>query len=410
MIQLTALVSVFALSNSFIRPFNCRVLREKSLSLNSKSENEIDKFSTLIIGAGISGLACAKVLSGSSSPSFLIVDKEDKVGGRVQTDLEAGYMLDRGFQIFINSYPQVVDDKYNLFDSDKLGLAKFNPGALVRLNNQFYKVSDPLRQPNELFSILFTPIGSFVDKLLVGIYSIAIKFISYSDIKNSGKGKEKTTVSFLKEDIKISDSMINSFFKPFYQGIFLSPLELQSSRMFQLVFKVLSQGYGCLPAKGMQSIPDQIYESIASKSSKNNVLLLQTSVNKIDIVADPQSKAGHKFIVHATQTSTTMTIERRFEVENVVVATDSPSAKKILDTMKVLKAGNDRSFNKSFFSKVFSSLASPDEPVKCNFDYSFSGISNRSSTCLYYGFEGKELPNVLLLEALLNVISLRTIA
>ena len=37
----------------------------------------------------------------------------------------------------------------------------------------------------------------------------------------------------------ISPLMINRFFKPFFQGIFLSPLNLQSSRMFEFVFKVL---------------------------------------------------------------------------------------------------------------------------------------------------------------------------
>lgn len=36
----------------------------------------------------------------------------------------------------------------------------------------------------------------------------------------------------------ISPLMINRFFKPFFQGIFLSPLDLQSSRMFEFVFKV----------------------------------------------------------------------------------------------------------------------------------------------------------------------------
>ena len=36
----------------------------------------------------------------------------------------------------------------------------------------------------------------------------------------------------------LSDSMIDRFFNPFYQGIFLSPLSEQSSRMFGFLFKV----------------------------------------------------------------------------------------------------------------------------------------------------------------------------
>ena len=225
---------------------------------------------------------------------------------------------------------------------------------------------------------------------MVGIYSVAIKFISYNDIKNVREGNEKNTLSFLREEIKISDSMIDSFFKPFYQGIFLSPLELQSSRMFQFVFKVLSQGYGCLPAKGMQSIPDQICESIA-KTCNNDFLLLQTSVNEIEVIEDSKSELGHKFVVYATQTSMTKKVERRFEVENIVVATDSPSAKAILNT---IKTSNDRKAKKGFFSKIFSNSV-PKESAKLNFDFSFDAINNRSSTCLYYGFEGKLLSNIL---------------
>lgn len=37
---------------------------------------------------------------------FLLLEASDGVGGRVRTDTEAGFLLDRGFQIFLTSYPE----------------------------------------------------------------------------------------------------------------------------------------------------------------------------------------------------------------------------------------------------------------------------------------------------------------
>ena len=102
----------------------------------------------VIIGGGISGLACAKelldngendilVLEGSSSflcrLSLLILSSppriaSDGLGGRVRTDEVDGYLLDRGFQVFIESYPEAQA----LFDYPSLQLKQFWPGALVR--------------------------------------------------------------------------------------------------------------------------------------------------------------------------------------------------------------------------------------------------------------------------------------
>ena len=42
------------------------------------------------------------------------------------------------------------------------------------------------------------------------------------------------------------------------QGIFLSPLKEQSSRMFEFVFKMFAVGSAALPEGGMGQVPEQI--------------------------------------------------------------------------------------------------------------------------------------------------------
>lgn len=95
-----------------------------------KSVRVVPKAKVIIIGSGMSGLACAIDLLKAGCSDFLIVDSADAPGGRVRTDEVDGYLLDRGFQVFIDSYPEAI----SLFDNDykPLNLKSFWPGALVR--------------------------------------------------------------------------------------------------------------------------------------------------------------------------------------------------------------------------------------------------------------------------------------
>ena len=50
-------------------------------------------------------MACAVKLAEKGIP-FQILEASDGVGGRVRTDVVDGFLLDRGFQIFLTSYPE----------------------------------------------------------------------------------------------------------------------------------------------------------------------------------------------------------------------------------------------------------------------------------------------------------------
>ena len=58
----------------------------------------------VIVGAGLSGLACARRLAKAGLP-FTIHEASNGPGGRVRTDLVEGFRLDRGFQVFLPAYP-----------------------------------------------------------------------------------------------------------------------------------------------------------------------------------------------------------------------------------------------------------------------------------------------------------------
>ena len=96
---------------------------------SSKGVRKIPKVKVIIIGTGMSGLASAIELQKAGCTDFLIVDSADAPGGRVRTDIVDGFLLDRGFQVFIDSYPE----SNSIFDNDysELQLKSFWPGALV---------------------------------------------------------------------------------------------------------------------------------------------------------------------------------------------------------------------------------------------------------------------------------------
>lgn len=73
--------------------------------------------------AGVAGLSCAKHLQ-SRGINFSILEAADDVGGRVRSDKLDGFILDRGFQIFLTSYPTAKA----MLDYDALNLQPFYAG------------------------------------------------------------------------------------------------------------------------------------------------------------------------------------------------------------------------------------------------------------------------------------------
>ena len=60
----------------------------------------------VIVGAGISGLQAARLLE-IQGATYLLLEKSNKIGGRVQSETVDGYVLDHGFQVLQTAYPEV---------------------------------------------------------------------------------------------------------------------------------------------------------------------------------------------------------------------------------------------------------------------------------------------------------------
>ncbi|MEF8771164.1 NAD(P)/FAD-dependent oxidoreductase [Halodesulfurarchaeum sp.] len=205
--------------------------------------------SVAVIGAGLAGLETARQLA-RAGPDVDVYEAEPSVGGRVQTDTEAGYTIDRGFQVLFTSYPEAK----RALDFAALDLKRFPAGAIVCRPNHRSVVADPLRDPFRAIETAFSRDLTVGDKLEVLRLRLALKGKSREDVYS---GTDETIVSYLR-DKGFSDRFIESFAAPFYGGITLDRSLKTSSRVFQFTFRMLTEGVAAIPETGMQAIPRQL--------------------------------------------------------------------------------------------------------------------------------------------------------
>ncbi|XP_060192866.1 15-cis-phytoene desaturase, chloroplastic/chromoplastic [Lycium barbarum] len=279
------------------------------ISFNSPLPNQTSNPKTtgvIVIGGGLAGLAASTRLQADNIP-FLLLEASDAVGGRVRTDIIDGYTLDRGFQIFITGYPEAR----KILDYDSLDLRKFYSGAQVYYGGRFHTVADPLRHFSDSLQSLTNPIGTVVDKLLIGLTRLNVLTKEDDEILSA---EEVPTIDLLKK-IGFSDTILERFFRPFFGGIFFDRELQTTSRLFNFIFKCLALGDNTLPAKGIAAIPEQL----ASKLPLDSILF-NTRVVSVDLESNSSSRMRVKL-------QNGEMLESEF---GVILAVEEPEAVKLL--------------------------------------------------------------------------------
>lgn len=207
---------------------------------------------TIIVGAGPAGLACALQCQ-KNDKQFLLVELSDRVGGRVGSIQEDGFIFDLGFQVYNTAY-EITN---SLLDLDNIRLNHFRPGAMIHDGASFQIISDPFRDVSQVFKTLFSNIMTMNDK--VKVLKLKNSLNGYR-IDRDTEG-DMNTYEFLL-DQGFSDRMIEMFFRPFFSGIFLETKLETSSRFFKYVFSMFSIGLASLPERGMQAIPNDMLSRI----------------------------------------------------------------------------------------------------------------------------------------------------
>ena len=252
-----------------------------------------------VVGAGVSGLVAAKVLEAHGFRS-VVIERTDRVGGRVKTDVVDGFQLDHGFQVLLTSYPEAQKH----LDYKALELQKILPGASIFFNKKQKIIGDPLKSISFLFPTLFSGIGFFSDKLRILQLNQILKRKNLSDIFSD---TEKSTFSYLQE-FGFSNEMIRDFFTPFFGGIFLESKLETSSRMFEFVYKMFGDGDASLPKSGMEAIPKQLYENLNDTTFAFNTNV--ASIKEGEITLEDQTKLQSHVTIVATDACDLMSSDK----------------------------------------------------------------------------------------------------
>ena len=257
-----------------------------------------DRAEVVVVGAGLAGLACALDLV-ALGRDVRLVEASDGVGGRVRTDAVDGFLLDRGFQVILEAYPELR----RRVDLKALDLKAFYPGALVRIGNEVHRMADPGLEMADALRSITAPVGTFADKLRVARLR---QEVVGGDAERLLEAPAGTTEEVLRE-AGFSEGMIDRFFRPFFGGVLLDPTLGVSGRLFRYYFRMFAEGTSSLPATGMEALPRQLAARLPEGTLQLNHPVRKVTASRVEF------EGGGSL-----------------EAEAVVVAVEGPEAARLL--------------------------------------------------------------------------------
>jgi len=226
----------------------------------------------IVIGAGLAGLVCARVLHEAGRP-VTVLEASDGVGGRVRTDEVDGFLLDRGFQVLLTAYPAAQ----RWFDEQALELHSFSPGVVVHRAGRSVRLADPFRAPIAAARSLLSPTVRLTDALRLLGWRRRILARSGRSV---AERPQVTTAERLRE-IGFSAALTDGFFRPFLAGTFFDADLTTSSRVTELVFRCFFRGDVAVPARGMGELGRRLAAGLPAGTVR-----LHTRVERIRTVLD----------------------------------------------------------------------------------------------------------------------------
>jgi phytoene dehydrogenase-like protein len=180
--------------------------------------------------------------------------------------------------------------------------------------------------------------------------------------------EETTTIDALRHRWKFSDRMIDRFFRPFFGGIFFDTALQASSRMFEFVFKMFSEGQTVLPATGMEALPRQLAADLPASGLRLNTTV--TAINGQQVTLDDGSA---------------------LEAPAVVVATEAPAAQQLIQDIQPTAA---RSTTCLYYAATNSPLDAPLLVLNGDGDGPINNLCVPSDVAPSYAPEGRALISV----------------
>ena len=115
--------------------------------------------------------------------------------------------------------------------------------------------------------------------------------VGCGSLEDLNKRPEKTTLAKLYEE-GFSDRTVDRFFRPFLGGVFLESELSTSSRKFEFVFRMFSQGDAAMPANGMGAIAVQLADNLPD-TVQTNTRVVEVRPNLVRLEGGEESTASN---------------------------------------------------------------------------------------------------------------------
>lgn len=202
----------------------------------------------LVVGAGLAGLTCAVELE-SLGLAVRVLERADRVGGRIRTQRIDGFLCDVGFQLLNPAYPQVRRS----IDVGALGLQQFAAGVRVDQGERSVRLGDPRREPRLLGPTLRS--GLLDVREIAGLLRWAAPVVVAP--RRTIRAEDRT-VAEAWDAAGVRGPLRRQVLQPFLSGVLADDPGQASNTFVRLLVRSFLLGTPGLPREGMQALPDQL--------------------------------------------------------------------------------------------------------------------------------------------------------
>lgn len=236
----------------------------------------------VIVGAGLAGLSAARRLHQAGVPT-VVCEAADDIGGRVRTDREDGFLLDRGFQVLLPAYPEL----HRQADIGALKPQAFLRGVLAMTSAGRSWLAAPWHGPQALAGSAGFLLGRPRDSAAMAALSLRDALAPEPVLR--AVDPAATTIEDLRG--RFSAAVIAEVFRPFLAGVFLDPSLSTPARLFHLIWRCFVRGGGALPEDGMQQLPCQLATGLPAGTVRTGTLIAEVTSNGVRTEAGEHIRA-----------------------------------------------------------------------------------------------------------------------